>query len=434
MLRLIKANQKNFLVKLDSILDKRKSNDPNIESKIKLIIKDVKKNKDLALIKYEKKYTNFKNISLNNIKFSKEEKNKIIKKLDIKIKTAIDLAYDRILNFHKKQKLSSFSFKDRYKNSFSYKSRAINKVGVYVPGGLASYPSSVLMNCIPAIVAGVKNIYMATPSTVGKYNPAVIYAAKKCNVKEIYKIGGAQAIAAMAYGTKTVSKVDKIVGPGNAYVAGAKKQVFGDVGIDMVAGPSEVTIIVDKSSKPDWIAADLIAQAEHDENSQSIVISDDIGMINKINYFLLEQLKVLPKKNTAIKSLKNFGLSILIKNKKLAVKTINLIAPEHLEIFSKNPSKILKDVSNVGSVFVGQYSPEAMGDYLAGPNHVLPTSGSARFSSGLSVYDFLKRYSIIKITKSGIERLGTSVINLAEYENLEGHANSIKIRLKKGKN
>ena len=434
MLRLIKANQKNFLVKLDSILDKRKSNDPNIESKIKIIIKDVKKNKDLALIKYEKKYSNFKNISLNNIKFTKEEKNKIIKKLDIKIKTAIDLAYDRILNFHKKQKLSSFSFKDRYKNSFSYKSNAINKVGVYVPGGLASYPSSVLMNCIPAIVAGVKNIYMATPSMGRKYNPAVIYAAKKCNVKEIYKIGGAQAIAAMAYGTKIVSKVDKIVGPGNAYVAGAKKQVFGDVGIDMVAGPSEVTIIVDKSSKPDWIAADLIAQAEHDENSQSIVISDDIGMINKINYFLLEQLKVLPKKNIALKSLKNFGLSILIKNNKLAVKTINLIAPEHLEIFSKNPGKILKDVSNVGSVFVGQYSPEAIGDYLAGPNHVLPTSGSARFSSGLSVYDFLKRYSIIKITKSGIERLGTSVINLAEYENLEGHANSIKIRLKKGKN
>jgi histidinol dehydrogenase len=434
MLRLIKANQKNFLTKLDSILNKRKSKDPNIELKIKLIIKDVKKNKDLALIKYEKKYSNFKNISLNNIKFTKEEKNKIIKKLDKKIKNSIDLAYNRILNFHKKQKLSSFSFTDRFKNSFSYKSNAINKVGVYVPGGLASYPSSVLMNCIPAIVAGVKNIYMATPSMGKDYNPAVIYAAKKCNVKEIYKIGGAQAIAAMTYGTNVVSKVDKIVGPGNAYVAGAKKYVFGDVGIDMVAGPSEVTIVADKSSKPDWIAADLIAQAEHDENSQSIVISDDIGMISKINYSLFEQLKELPKKNIASKSLKNFGLSILIKNKKLTAAAINLIAPEHLEIFSKNPNKILKNISNVGSIFVGQYSPEAIGDYLAGPNHVLPTSGSARFSSGLSVYDFLKRYSIIKMTKSGIERLGASVINLAKYENLEGHANSIKIRLKKGKN
>jgi len=433
MLKLIKINKKNSLSKLNFILDKRKSKDPNIDLKIKFIIKDIKKNKDQALIKYEKKFTKVKNISLNNIKFSKAEKGKIIKRLNKKIRVSIDLAYNRILNFHKKQKLSSFSFIDKYKNSFSYKSHAINKVGVYVPGGLASYPSSVLMNCIPAIVAGVKNIYMATPSRVTDFNPAVIYAAKKCNVKEIYKIGGAQAIAAMAYGTKTVEKVDKIVGPGNAYVAAAKKQVFGDVGIDMVAGPSEVTIVADKSSKPDWIAADLIAQAEHDESSQSIVISDDIKVINKINYFLIEQLKVLPKKKIAFKSLKNFGLSILVKNKKLLVEIINLIAPEHLEIFSKNPNQVLKNVRNAGSIFIGQYSPEAVGDYLAGPNHVLPTSGSARFSSGLSVYDFLKRHSVIKMTKSGIERLGTSVINLAKYENLEGHANSIKIRLKKGK-
>jgi len=434
MLKLIKANQKNFISKLNFILDKRKSENPNIDSTIKFIIKDIKKNKDIALIKYEKKFSKSKNISLNNIKFTDAEKNKIIKKLDKKIKTSIDIAYSRILNFHKKQKLPSFSFTDQFKNSFSYKSNAINKVGVYVPGGLASYPSSVLMNCIPAIVAGVKNIYMATPSMGSNYNPAVIYAAKKCKVKEIYKIGGAQAIAAMAYGTKTVSKVDKIVGPGNAYVAAAKKQVFGDVGIDMIAGPSEITVIADKWSKPDWIAADLIAQAEHDENSQSIVISDNIKTINQINYFLLEQLKVLPKKKIAYKSLKNFGLSILVKNKKLLVETVNLIAPEHLEIFIKNPKKILKDISNAGSIFVGQYSPEAIGDYLAGPNHVLPTSGTARFSSGLSVYDFLKRHSVIKMTKSGIERLGTSVINLAKYENLDGHANSIKIRLKKGKN
>jgi histidinol dehydrogenase len=433
MLRLIKANQKNFLSKLDFILNKRKSKNPNIDLKIKTIINDIKKNKDLALIKYEKKFSKFKNISINKIKFTKKEKNNTIKKLDKKTKAAIDLAYDRILNFHKKQKLSSFSFTDKFKNSFAYKSSSIHKVGVYVPGGLASYPSSVLMNCIPAIVAGVKNIYMATPSMGTNYNPAVIYAAKKCKVKEIYKIGGAQAIAAMAYGTKTVSKVDKIVGPGNAYVATAKKQVFGDVGIDMIAGPSEVTIVADKWSKPDWIAADLIAQAEHDESSQSIVISDDKKLIDKINYFLLKQIKLLPKKKIASKSLKNFGLSILVKNKKMLIDTINLIAPEHLEIFTKNPNKILNKVSNVGSIFVGQYSPEAIGDYLAGPNHVLPTSGTARFSSGLSVYDFLKRHSVIKMTKSGIEKLGTSVINLAKYENLEGHANSIKIRLKKGK-
>ena len=433
MLKLIKSNQKNFLTKLDVILQKRKLKDPKIDLKVKNIIQDVKKNKDIALIKYEKKYSNIKNISLKSIKFSTSEKKNIIKKLDKKTKNSIDLAFNRIFNFHKRQKLFPYSFTDKFKNSFSYKLSTINRVGVYVPGGLASYPSSVLMNCIPALVAGVREIYMATPSMNKSYNPAVIYAAQKCGVKEIYKIGGAQAIAAMAYGTKVVKKVDKIVGPGNAFVASAKKQVFGDVGIDMIAGPSEVTIVADKSSKPDWIAADLIAQAEHDESSQSIVLSDNIKTIKKINYFLLQQLKTLPKKSIAYKSLKNFGLSILISNKKILIDTINLIAPEHLEIFAKNDEKILKHVRNAGSIFLGEYSPEAVGDYLAGPNHVLPTSGSARFSSGLSVYDFFKRYSVTKMTKSGIERLGTSVINLAEYENLEGHANSIKIRLKKGK-
>jgi len=432
MLKLIKSNQKNFLAKLDIVLKKRKLKDSKIDLKVKRIIKDVKKNKDLALIKYEKKYSNIRNISLKNIKFSALEKKEIIRRLDKKTKHSIDIAFERILNFHKKQKLSSFFFTDKFKNSFSYKISAITRVGVYVPGGLASYPSSVLMNCIPALVAGVKEIYMTTPSMSKSYNPAVVYAAQKCKVKEIYKIGGAQAIAAMAYGTKTIQKVDKIVGPGNAFVANAKKQVFGEVGIDMIAGPSEVTIVADKWSKPDWIAADLIAQAEHDESSQSIVLADDIKIIKQINYFLREQLKDLPKKKIAYKSLKNFGLSILIKNKKLLTDTINLIAPEHLEIFAKNAEKILKNVQNAGSVFLGEYSPEAIGDYLAGPNHVLPTTGTARFSSGLSVYDFLKRYSVIKMTKSGIERLGTSVINLAEYENLEGHANSIKIRLKKG--
>ena len=353
MLKLIKSNQKNFLAKLEIILQKRKLKDPKIDLKVKNIIQDIKNNKDVALIKYEKKYSKIKNISFKNFKFTSLEKKTIIKKLDKETKTSIDLAFDRILNLHKRQKLFSYSFSDKYKNSFSYKLNAINKVGVYVPGGLASYPSSVLMNCIPAIVAGVKEIYMTTPSMSKSYNPAVIYAAQKCGVKEIYKIGGAQAIAAMAYGTKTIKKVDKIVGPGNTFVATAKKQVFGEVGIDMIAGPSEVTIVADKWSKPDWIAADLIAQAEHDENSQSIVLASDIKIINRINYFLSQQLKDLPKANIAYKSLKNFGLSILITKKKILTDTINLIAPEHLEIFVKNAHKILKKVRNAGSIFVG---------------------------------------------------------------------------------
>ena len=238
----------------------------------------------------------------------------------------------------------------------------------------------------------------------------------------------------MAYGTQTIKKVDKIVGPGNAYVAMAKKIVFGDVGIDMIAGPSEVTIVADKFSNPKWIAADLIAQAEHDETSQSILLADNLELLKKVNFELEEQVKNLPKKIIASKSLKNYGIDILVKSKVTLVNIINLIAPEHLEIFLKKPEIILNKIENAGSIFLGPYSPEAAGDYLAGPNHVLPASGSARFSSGLSVYDFLKRRSVIKMSKTGIERLGLSVINLANYENLEGHANSIKIRLnKKGK-
>ena len=304
-------------------------------------------------------------------------------------------------------------------------------MGVYVPGGTASYPSSVLMNCIPAITAGVKKIYMTTPCINKNCNPAILYAAKKCNVKEIYKVGGAQAIAAFAYGTKKINKVDKIVGPGNEFVALAKKEVFGDVGIDMVAGPSEVTVVADKHSNPEWVAADLIAQAEHDNNAQSILLSNNLETINKVNFYLKKLLKNLPKRKIASQSIRNFGISILVKKEKLLIDIINEIAPEHLELYIKKSEKILKKIKNAGSIFLGKYSPEAVGDYLAGPNHVLPTAGSAKFSSGLSVYDFLKRHSIIKMSKSGIESLGASVINLAKFENLEGHANSVKIRIKK---
>ena len=313
----------------------------------------------------------------------------------------------------------------------SYTSSPISRVGVYVPGGTASYPSSVLMNCIPALIAGVKEIYMTTPALNQKYNSAVLYAAKKCKIKNIYKIGGAQAIAALAFGTKSIKKVDKIVGPGNEYVALAKKEVYGEVGIDSIAGPSEVTIVSDQSSNPEWIAADLIAQAEHDKYAQSILISNNKKCIKDVNVHLKKQLKKLPKKVIATASLKKFGMSILSKNLNKTIDIINSIAPEHLEIFIKKPKKILNKIKNAGSIFVGNYSPEAMGDYLAGTNHVLPTAGSARFSSGLSVHEFLKRHSIIKISKLGIERLGTSVINLAQHEDLIGHANSNKIRLKR---
>ena len=430
MIKILKLNNKNSLKLLKIFLDKRKSIQKNQTSIVSKIIQNVKKNGDKAVLNYEKKFSQIKTKS-NKILFSNKEINKISKRVDLKIKKSIDLAYNRIKKFHSKQKFSSFTIKDKYKNVLSYKYSSLEKVGVYVPGGTANYPSTVLMNCIPAMVAGVKKIYLTTPALDSKINPAIVYAAKKCGVKKIYKTGGAHTIAALAYGTKTIDKVDKIVGPGNAFVACAKKEVFGDVGIDMVAGPSEVSIDADKFADPDLVAADLIAQAEHDVNAQSILIATNKNLIRLVNLSLKKQLIKLPKKKIASKSLKNFGLAILTNSKKKVLETINIIAPEHLELCTNFNREIIKGVKNAGSIFIGKYSPEAIGDYIAGPNHVLPTSGSARFSSGLSVNDFLKRQSLIKITKTGIERLGPSVINLEKYENLEGHAYSVKVRLKK---
>ena len=430
MLKYFNANQINFLNKLEKVLEKRKIKQRNQSDVVKKILASVKRNGDKAVIKYEKKFSKIKSNS-TKIKFSKKEINSIVKNIDLELKKSIDIAFKRIKKFHLKQKISSFKFKDEFNNELSYRYSPIENVGVYVPGGTASYPSTVLMNCIPALVAGVKNIYLTTPALGSYVNPAIIYAAKKCGVKEVYKTGGAQSIAALAYGTKIFKKVNKVVGPGNAFVATAKKEVFGEVGIDMIAGPSEVSIIADKYSNPDWIASDLIAQAEHDVFAQSILITNNKNLINLVNSRLKLQLLNLPKKKIASKSIKNFGLAIYAKNDRRILEVVNTIAPEHLEINLKNSKTIINKIKNAGSIFIGRFSPEAMGDYIAGPNHVLPTSGSAKFSSGLSVNDFLKRHSLIKITKTGIERLGPSVINLAEHENLEGHANSIKIRLKK---
>ena len=430
MLRFFNANQKNYSRKLDSILASRKNKQKSQSIIVKKILAGVKKNGDKAVINYEKKFSRIKT-NIKKIKFSDTEIKKISKKIDRKLKKSIDIAYYRIKKFHSKQKFSSFKYKDLFKNELCYKYTPIESVGVYVPGGTASYPSTVLMNCIPALVAGVKKIYLTTPALGVPVNPAIIYAAKKCGVKEIYKTGGAHSIAALTYGTKTFKKVDKIVGPGNAYVASAKKEVFGDVGIDMVAGPSEISIVADKHANPKWIAADLIAQAEHDIFAQSILITNSKALIKIVNASLKSQLTNLPKKNIAYKSLKNYGLAIFASSVSKIAEAVNIIAPEHLEIDFNKHNKILNKIKNAGSIFIGKFSPEAMGDYIAGPNHVLPTSGSAKFSSGLSVNDFLKRHSLIKITKSGIERLGPSVINLAQHENLDGHANSIKIRLQK---
>ena len=430
MIKTLKSREKNFEKILNSFLKLRRGYSSKKITIVKKIINDVEMHGDKSLIKYEKKFNNLKTLKSNNLTFTKSEIKKSIKFLDRKVKNSIDLAYSRIFNFHKNQKFHKFKKKDKINNSFYYRSKPVEKVGVYVPGGKASYPSSVLMNCIPASIAGVNEIFMTVPSFDGGINPGVLYAAKKCGVKKIFKLGGAQAIAAFAFGTKIVPKVDKIVGPGNEYVALAKKEVSGISGIDMFAGPSEVTVIADKFSEPEWVSADLIAQSEHDEMSQSILVTNSKDLILKVNKSIKKQLKFLPKRMIASKSLKNFGLAILLNNLKEAGKVVNIIAPEHLQIYTKNPDIFLNSINNAGSIFLGPYSPEALGDYIAGPNHVLPTSGTAKFSSGLSVYDFLKRQSVIKISKRGIERLGPSVITLSKYENLHGHANSVKVRLK----
>ena len=430
IIRVLHTKSKDFKKKFNYYLNLRRKYSASKIIIVKKIVNDVKKNKDQSVIKYEKKFNNIKNLNSKDLFFSKNEIEKNIKKLDKKVKNSIDIAFSRISTFHKNQKFKGFKIKDSYNNLFAYRSKPIRKVGVYVPGGRASYPSSVLMNCIPALIAGVKEIYMTVPSINGQINPGVLYAAKKCKVNKIFKLGGAQAVAAFAFGTKTINKVDKIVGPGNEYVALAKKEVSGVSGIDIFAGPSEVTVVADKNSNPEWISADLIAQSEHDEMSQSILVTDNKNLINKVQYYLKKQLKFLPKKKIASISLGKFGLAIFVKNAREVSEIVNLIAPEHLQIYTKKPDKYLKSIDNAGSIFLGAYSPEAVGDYLAGPNHVLPTSGTAKFSSGLSVFDFLKRQSIIKISKRGIEKLGPSVVTLSKYENLYGHANSVKLRLK----
>ena len=394
------------------------------------IINNVKKNGDKALIHYSKK---FDNIFLNkkNIQISNKEINSIIKKLDSKIKKAIDLSFVRIKDFHKKQINNTFRFRDNFGNELGYKYTPISKIGIYIPGGKASYPSTVIMNSVPAIVAGVKNIFAVVPAPNNELNAGVIYAAKICGIKKIFRVGGAQAIAALAYGTESIEKVDKIVGPGNIFVATAKKEVFGQVGIDMIAGPSEITVVAGPENNPSWTAVDLLSQAEHDELSQSILVTKSSTFAKKVKDEIKNIIKSLPRKKIAQKSINNFGGIIVCKNDSEIIDIVNQIAPEHLEIKVKNCEILEKKIINAGSIFLGNYSPEAIGDYIAGPNHVLPTSGTARFSSGLSVADFYKKTSIIKCSRSGIKKIGLAAANLANYEGLQAHALSIMKRINK---
>ena len=426
-MKILDSNSKNFNKILDKTLQRRRDKVQFNSVSVKNIVKEVKKNGDRAIVKYEKKFN-----QNSIIKPTVKQISKSVRLLDKKVKYAIDLAYKRIYKFHSFQKFKNISYTDKFKNKLEYRYLPIESVAIYVPGSKVSYPSSVLMNAIPAIVAGVKRIIMINPGFKGKLNPAVLYAAKKCKIKEIYSIGGPSAIAAAAYGTKKIKKVNKIVGPGNVYVAAAKKEVFGDVGIEgMTAGPSEITIVSDKFSNPEWIASDLIGQAEHDELAQCILISKEKKILEKVKIEIFKQLKGIPRASVAKKSLKKNGIFMHINSYKKIIDIVNKIAPEHLELNVKNYNSLVPKIRNSGSICLGKYAVMAMTDYSAGSNHVLPTNGSAKYSSGISVNEFYKRISYINLSKKGIESLGPSVITLANYEGLAGHAQSVKKRIRR---
>ncbi len=426
-MKILNSNSKNFDKLLDNLLSKRKNKLKSSSVSVTKIINDVKKNGDKALLKYEKRFN-----QNNTIIPSSKQIKKSINSLDKKVKKAIDTAYNRIYKFHSLQKFKNISYTDKLKNKLEYKYVPLESVAIYVPGSTASYPSSVLMNAIPAIVAGVKRIVMINPGHKGKQNSAVLYAAKKCRIKEIYSIGGPSAIAALSYGTKKIKKVHKIVGPGNAYVAAAKKEVFGVVGIEgMTAGPSEVTVVCDKFSNPEWVASDLIGQAEHDILAQCILISKDKDLLDKVKIEITKQLKEIPRASVARRSLINNGILMYVSSDAKIISVINKIAPEHLELNIKNYKSLVPKIKNSGSICLGKYAVMAMTDYNVGSNHVLPTNGSAKYSSGISVNEFYKRISYINLSKKGIESLGPSVITLANYEGLVGHAQSVVKRLRR---
>ena len=423
------SEDRNFIRDFTNFLESRKQSNTEIMDLVREMIEDVKINKDAALIKYTKK---FDKIDLNRLGlfFEPNEIEESRGKIATEERTAIDLSIARILDFHKKQMPSNLSWKDELGTQLGWVWKPIDRVGVYVPGGKASYPSSAIMNIAPAKIAGVEDIVLASPSPNGIYNPLMIYASSAMSVNKILRVGGAQAIAALAFGTETVEKVNLITGPGNEYVAEAKRQVFGKVGIDSVAGPSEVLLICDNTMPKKIAAIDLLAQAEHDENAQSILVTNDKEYALDVEKEIENHLESLERKKVAANSWKNFGAIVIVPDFEKAIEVSNLVAPEHLQLCFNNAEMYLEPIKNAGSVFLGYWSPEAMGDYITGSNHVLPTNGTAKFCSSLSVLDFMKRVSVTKVNKNGFKKLGPTVVRLAKSEGLQAHSLSVSERLK----
>ncbi|HLH93111.1 MAG TPA: histidinol dehydrogenase [Xanthobacteraceae bacterium] len=418
----------DFAKRFAAFLATKREAAQDVEQAVRAIIADVVARGDEALIELTRRFDRV-DLSAGGLRVARAEIEAAADACDPRAFAALELACERIEAYHRRQLPRDERFTDALGVELGYRWTAIAAAGLYVPGGTAAYPSSVLMNAVPAKVAGVERLVMVVPTPDGKLNPLVLAAASLAGVDEIYRIGGAQAVAALAYGTRTIAPVDKIVGPGNAYVAAAKRLVFGKVGIDMIAGPSEVLIVADRDANADWIAADLLAQAEHDTAAQSILITDDAMLAGEVEIAVAAQLATLPRAEVASASWRDFGATILVESIDDAVVLVDAVAPEHLEIVARDAERLAARVRNTGAIFLGAHTPEAIGDYVAGSNHVLPTARSARFSSGLGVLDFMKRTSMLKCGPAQLAKLGPAAIALGEAEGLAAHARSVAIRL-----
>lgn len=430
MISLIKYSDKSQETKekLEFILNRNQLDYGNVQNVVDEIIADIRKNKNQALFKYTEQFDKIK-LDESTIKVTKKEIEEAYTLVDKKLIDVIKKSASRIKDFHEKQKINSWLEPNTNGEMLGQLIRPLEYVGVYVPGGKAAYPSSVLMNVMPAKVAGVKNIIMTTPvQKNGKINPNTLVAANEAGVTEIYKVGGAQAIAALAFGTESVPKVDKICGPGNIFVALAKRTVYGHVNIDSVAGPSEILVIADDTANPVYVAADMLSQAEHDELASAVLVTDSIELAQSIKIELEKQTAVLERKEIIEKSLRDYSAIIVVENLDKACEISNTIAPEHMEVCTLNPFELLPKIQNAGAIFLGNYSPEPLGDYMAGPNHVLPTGGTARFFSPLSIDDFIKKSSIISFSKEALLNLQEDIISFANAEGLTAHANAVRVR------
>ena len=424
----LNSTQQDFETAFTAFLGSAREAEADVDAVVVTILDDVKARGDAALLDYTKQFDRL-DLEARELRLETREITDAVKACDGGLIEALELAATRIEDYHRRQLPSDDRYVDTAGVTLGARWTPIASAGLYVPGGTAAYPSSVLMNAMPARVAGVGRLAMVVPAPDGEINPLVLAAAKISGIEEIYRIGGAQAVAALAFGTQTVAPVDKIVGPGNAYVAAAKRRVFGTVGIDIIAGPSEILVVADKENDPDWIAIDLLSQAEHDALARSVLITDDAGFAAAVMEAVTARLKTLPRAEIAGRSWNNHGAVIIVGDLDEAVALIDALAPEHLELAVVDPEKLAERVRNAGAIFLGRFTPEAIGDYIAGPNHVLPTSRSARFSSGLSVFDFLTRTSLVGCDANSLRAIGPAAVTLAQAEGLDAHAQSVAIRL-----